>query len=201
MPLQTVRYRIFPKNPGAHLFEVTCVISAPDPAGQKLRLPAWIPGSYMIREFAKHIVQLKMQSGGRAVATLNPDHTWQCIRAWRQENCISTTPLGSGRAATSAPMVSSTARVSSSQYWGEKIEFTKWKSCPLRRRVSPLASRYCVKSAGAEPYGFGLYRADTYDELVDHPVEMGTFTLAQFEAVESSRHRYYRAPPLRSQAP
>jgi len=36
--------------------------------------------------------------------------------------------------------------------------------------------------SGAEPYGFGRYAAANYDELIDHPVEMGSFMLAHFEA-------------------
>jgi len=33
-----------------------------------------------------------------------------------------------------------------------------------------------------EAWGFGTFEADTYDALVDHPVEMGTFDLVGFEA-------------------
>ena len=36
--------------------------------------------------------------------------------------------------------------------------------------------------AGAKRYGFGWYEAANYDELIDHPVEMGTFELVSFEA-------------------
>ncbi len=56
--MPAVEYRIRPANPGAHLFEVTCTVAEPDPAGQVFSLPAWIPGSYMIREFARNIVSL-----------------------------------------------------------------------------------------------------------------------------------------------
>jgi predicted metalloprotease with PDZ domain len=35
---------------------------------------------------------------------------------------------------------------------------------------------------GARHLGFGGYRASDYDELVDHPVEMGEFTFVTFEA-------------------
>ena len=35
---------------------------------------------------------------------------------------------------------------------------------------------------GAEPFGFGRYRASNYDELIDHPVEMGRFDVVAFEA-------------------
>lgn len=38
--------------------------------------------------------------------------------------------------------------------------------------------------AGAEPYGFGDYQAVNYDELIDHPVVMGRFSLATFKACD-----------------
>ena len=34
----------------------------------------------------------------------------------------------------------------------------------------------------AEEFGFGLYQADDYDDLIDHPVEMGEFRQIRFEA-------------------
>ena len=60
-------YRIRPKNPGAHLFEVSLTVSEPDAAGQVFEMPAWIPGSYMIRDYARHIVQVRAESNGEAV--------------------------------------------------------------------------------------------------------------------------------------
>src|SRR5687768_6687169 len=53
-----VRYRITPQNPSAHLFEVELSIAKPDPAGQRLWLPVWIPGSYLVREFARQLVDV-----------------------------------------------------------------------------------------------------------------------------------------------
>jgi predicted metalloprotease with PDZ domain len=39
-----------------------------------------------------------------------------------------------------------------------------------------------LPEAGARRWGFGRYRARDYDELVDHPVDMGRFSRASFEA-------------------
>ena len=39
--------------------------TTPDPAGQRFRLPSWIPGSYLIREFARHFVTRARGSGRR----------------------------------------------------------------------------------------------------------------------------------------
>ncbi|HYM48657.1 MAG TPA: peptidase M61, partial [Burkholderiaceae bacterium] len=70
-------YAIRPASPAAHLFHVTCRVDQPDPQGQRFMLPVWIPGSYMIREFARHVVSIRAESGRRAVAIAKQDkHTW-----------------------------------------------------------------------------------------------------------------------------
>ena len=51
-----IRYSIIAHDPAAHLFTVTLTVDAPAADGQVFALPAWIPGSYMVREFARHIV-------------------------------------------------------------------------------------------------------------------------------------------------
>ena len=66
--LPPVHYRIFPRSPQAHLFEVTCTVTDPDPEGQRFALPAWIPGSYLIRDFARHVVSIRAQSGTQTAA-------------------------------------------------------------------------------------------------------------------------------------
>src|SRR5262245_12659820 len=73
----TIHYTIVPKNPAAHLFAVTVTVATPDPEGQIFSLPAWIPGSYMIREFARHIVQIRAEAKGKKVTLtkINKD-TW-----------------------------------------------------------------------------------------------------------------------------
>jgi len=74
----TVSYAIRPAQPGAHLFHVTVTVEAPDPEGQRFMLPAWIPGSYMIREFARHIVRISALSGENKVVLQKVDkHTWR----------------------------------------------------------------------------------------------------------------------------
>src|ERR1700744_2251789 len=77
--MKPIRYTIVPKQPAAHLFEVTVTVADPDPAGQRFMLPVWIPGSYMVREFARNIVTLRAVSdAGRKVRVEKIDkHTWQ----------------------------------------------------------------------------------------------------------------------------
>ena len=67
-PPVAVRYRITPANPRAHLFEVELEIETPAPEGQRLQLPVWIPGSYLVREFARNIVEISAKAAGEPVA-------------------------------------------------------------------------------------------------------------------------------------
>lgn len=76
---QPIRYSIAPKDLAAHLFEVSVTVADPDPAGQRFALPVWIPGSYLVREFARNIVTLAaFNDAGRKVRIAKTDkNTWQ----------------------------------------------------------------------------------------------------------------------------
>ena len=72
----TIRYTVTPR-PTAHKFDVVLHVASPSPEGQVLSLPAWIPGSYMIRDFAKHVVCFQAYSGGKPLRSVKRDkQTW-----------------------------------------------------------------------------------------------------------------------------
>ncbi len=73
-----LRYRLLPSDPAAHHFEVSCTVPQPAPDGQRFALPAWIPGSYLIREFARHVIAIRAEADGKAVRLKKLDkHSWQ----------------------------------------------------------------------------------------------------------------------------
>ncbi|HYP70240.1 MAG TPA: peptidase M61, partial [Variovorax sp.] len=75
--LPRIRYRVACADRHAHLFAVTLQIDAPA-AGQVVSLPAWIPGSYLVREFAKNLQGLGARQGRRAVSITQLDKaSWQ----------------------------------------------------------------------------------------------------------------------------
>ena len=72
------RYRIEPVDPAAHLFEVSLTVAEPHSDGQVFAMPAWIPGSYMIRDYARNVVAIRAESGGLDVALEKLDKSrWQ----------------------------------------------------------------------------------------------------------------------------
>jgi predicted metalloprotease with PDZ domain len=196
-----VHYRITPNNPAAHLFEVRCTITDPDPAGQRLSLPTWIPGSYLIRDFARHVVRVRAESDGRPVALTKVDSaTWASEPTQRPLTVVAEIYAWdlSVRAAhldTSRGYFNGTSvffRVHGREHLPCAVEIAAPPGDAGRRwRVATALRR-----DGAPPYGFGRYRADDYEELVDHPVEMGDFGLATFiacgvshDVVVTGRHR------------
>jgi predicted metalloprotease with PDZ domain len=182
-----VQYSIVPKDLAGHLFDVTVTVAAPAPDGQVFALPAWIPGSYMIREFARNVVRIRAESNGAEVALTKLDkHSWQAapvagpltlhyeVYAWdlsvRAAHLDQTHGFFNG--------TSVFLRVLGQEEVPHQVD--------IRRPADAAASTWRVATSlpelGAKRYGFGTYAAANYDELIDHPVEMGDFALATFKA-------------------
>jgi predicted metalloprotease with PDZ domain len=53
--LPAIQYTVWPADLHGHRFRVKLHITNPDANGQILQMPAWIPGSYLIRDFSKQI--------------------------------------------------------------------------------------------------------------------------------------------------
>ncbi|HJV07031.1 MAG TPA: PDZ domain-containing protein [Chromobacteriaceae bacterium] len=183
-----VRYSICPVAPVAHLFEVSLKVKHPAKEGQRFSLPAWIPGSYMIREFARHIVSMRARSGGKPVQLCQLDkHTWQAApvkgtltltyQVYAYDLSVRGAYLDQQRGFFNA----SSVFLAVEGYEGEGCEV---EICPP---ADPALSGWQVATSlpGLEvdkTSGFGRYLAANYDELLDHPVELGTFERVRFKA-------------------
>lgn len=182
-----VHYTIVPRDLAGHLFNVTATVAAPDPQGQVFSLPAWIPGSYMIREFARNIVRIRAESNGAAVALAKLDkHSWQAapvagpltlhyeVYAWdlsvRAAHLDQTHGFFNG--------TSVFLRIHGQEGTAHHVD--------IQRPADPATKNWRVATSlpelQAKRYGFGTYAAADYDELIDHPVEMGDFALGGFTA-------------------
>ncbi len=72
-----LHYQVRAHSLHAHLYAVTLTIHRPA-AQQRVSLPVWIAGSYLVREFAKHLQGLTAQQGQTAVAVTQLDKaSWQ----------------------------------------------------------------------------------------------------------------------------
>lgn len=188
--MKPIHYAIVPKDPAAHVFEVTLKIADPDAQGQRFMLPVWIPGSYMIREFARNIVTISAQSDatGRKVALRKIDkQTWEAapveggitltyeVYAWdlsvRAAHLDDAIGFFNGTSVFLFPFGREAVECRVQIQRPEGEQYADWRVATALR-----------EARGTRRYGFGEYRAANYDELVDHPVTLGRFELGRFEA-------------------
>ena len=181
------RYRIVPSDPNAHLFEVSCTVPDPDPGGQAFRLPAWSPGSYLIREFARHFVSVRAECAGAPVTVRKTAKD-----VWLAEPCRGALTLVAEVYAFD-PSVRAAYLDTTRAFFNGPCVFV-WpvghEDRPCELEILPPAGEtyrdWRVATAmprdGAKPFAFGRYRAANYDELIDHPVEIGRFDVVVFEA-------------------
>ena len=76
-PAAAISYRVQTRDPHTHLLDVTLTIAEPQ-VQQRVSLPVWIPGSYLVREFSKQLQHLTAQQGRTRLAATQLDKcTWQ----------------------------------------------------------------------------------------------------------------------------
>jgi predicted metalloprotease with PDZ domain len=185
--LPAIAYAIVPKDLAGHLFQVTLTVQSPAMDGQVFALPAWIPGSYMIREFARHIVRIRAEAGGKEVALTKLDkHSWRAapcdgaltleyeVYAW--DLSVRAAHLDQTHAFFNGTSVY--LRVLGQEHLPQQVD--------IQKPADPACATWRVATAlpelKAKRYGFGTYLAADYDELIDHPVEIGDFALTTFKA-------------------
>ncbi|MDO5623352.1 MAG: peptidase M61 [Pseudomonadota bacterium] len=194
-----IHYTVRADSLPGHRWAVELRIARPA-ARQRVSLPAWIPGSYLIREFTRHLSGLRASQGRAAL----PVH--QHDKAHWDIDCDPARPLvlryevhafdPSVRTAwldTQRGFFNGTSlllRVHGQETDAHALTLPAPAEAPdwhLATAMTPVRT---------DAQGFGRYRAASYEELVDHPVEMGTFWSGTFTAC-GVPHRFVvaGAPP------
>ncbi len=198
-----VRFTVLADKLNAHLFHITLTVKNPV-SNQALALPVWIPGSYLIREFAKNLQNLKARQGRRDIAVLQIDKArWQVqcdvkkplqvtYEIYALDNSVRTAWLDASRGFFNG--TSMFLRVEGQTESAHDLEVVAPRGDKNRANGWQVATALSPLKIGKN--GFGIYRAADYDELADCPVEMGTFWSGNFKAC-GVPHRFVvaGAPP------
>ncbi|GLQ30682.1 M61 family metallopeptidase [Litoribrevibacter albus] len=184
----SIRYTVELSEPYAHRFLVHLDIEQPAEQ-QTLRLPAWIPGSYMIRDFAKNVVELQaidVATEQRLTVEKQDKSTW-LIQTNQKAIRVSYIVYAWDLSVRSAHFDQTHAYFNGTSLF---LEVIGQEDQPCLLDIPTPSYAYCsdwkvatsLKPVDHDRYQFGLYHADNYDDLIDHPVEISDFTLASFEA-------------------
>ncbi len=196
-----VRYQIEISDPVAHLLKINCVIETSQ-SPQQFRLPSWIPGSYMIRDFAKHVIEFHAadQEGKELLARKVDKSTWEVdakggyikltyfVYAWdlsvRGAHCDQTHAFFNG----TSVFLEVLGQAEQACLLGLKApEFKEGKHWSVATSMSSAPED--ISDNPAEIYGFGDYYCENYDELIDHPFEIADLECKTFY-IEGVRHDF-----------
>ncbi len=163
-----------------HHFRVTLRVPRPS-ALQGFALPVWIPGSYLVREFARHLSQLQAWQGGEALAVEQRDKSsWQVRCSGRGALTLRYRVYAFDTSVRGAFLDASRGFFNGSSLL---LRVDGRAAEPHRLTIGRLPAGWSVATAMAPARPAGrVFDAADYDELVDHPVALGRFWQGSFDA-------------------
>lgn len=164
-----------------HAWQVTLRIASPA-AMQVLSLPVWIPGSYLVREFARHLSRLVAEQGGRPVPVTPRDKASWIVACAPGSELVVRYEVHALDTSVRSAWLDETRGFFNGTSVCLRVEGAE--QGPHRLALCGLAPGWQVAtSLPAEPGAGELHHlAADYDELIDHPVELGAFWRGAFEA-------------------
>lgn len=181
------RYRVCPVAPHAHLFEVAIWIDTPPDGPLTFSLPAWIPGSYMIRDFARHLVSIAaytVADSAPLILTKLDKQTWTLDPAGA--SCRLVYRVYAWELSVRAAHLDHTHAYFNGPALLLRVHGLDHLPCELELLPPPadLGAHWQVATSlqpsAVDAHGFGRYVAEDYADLIDHPVEMGAVKMLTF---------------------
>lgn len=186
-----IAFTVSMPKPHTHMLEVEVRINrragVPVPAEERLMMPVWTPGSYLIREFERHVQDFAAtDAAGNALQweKLNKN-TWRVVtkglaewrasyRVYANELSVRTNQLNSDHA-----------------FWNNAallMYLEGFLSAPSTLHVLAPQPWKVATGLPVEPGPKNTFRAENFDILYDSPVEVSNFKTLSFE-VKGVPHR------------
>lgn len=162
----------------SHHYLVELSFTAIDP-NMELSLPVWIPGSYMVREFSKDLSIQGVTQGQRPVV-----HEQLSKNQWRIKNLeIGSSVFVTYRVYTYEFGIRTAFLDHTRGYFNPTSLCLLVKGCensPHSVLFDKIPEKWQIIS-GLQKNNTNSFSATNYDELIDSPFELGTYTQLSFE--------------------
>lgn len=187
----TIHYTIDLARRCEHYFVVKLALQSISTGILEFRMPAWIPGSYMIRDYARNVVELNAFVDGNSVISRKSDK-----QTWEIEVSPGTVTIEYVVYAYDTSVRGAHIDVNHAYFNGVCIFLVPSNyeddECILDIKTDTIPPSWSVAIALTGPEGndSGVYRyrADNYSELIDSPCEIAEQAWCEFE-VGSVKHR------------
>lgn len=183
-----IAYTVSMSKPATHLLEVEMRLKwtqMPDKA--ELKMPVWTPGSYLVREYARHVQDFAVREGsGRPLA-------WRKINknTWQIDSKGSVELVATYRVYSNELTVRTNELNDEHAFWNNAalLMFPKGQlAAPSTLKVMPFGDWKIatgLPSVAGQP---NTFRAQNFDILYDSPFEVSNFNEITF-TVQGKPHR------------
>ncbi|MDJ0617954.1 MAG: M61 family metallopeptidase [Calothrix sp. MO_192.B10] len=180
--LPQIHYQVAMPQPATHLFEVTLHIqNVPSPI-LDLKLPVWTPGSYLVREYAKHLQDF-------TAVTANKTLPWHKVSKnhWQVNTDNVSEVTIKYRIFANELSVRTNHLDSSHGYFNGAALFLRVlgeEKQPIRVTIIPANDQWQITTALPQISDQNhTFLAADFDTLVDSPFEIGTHQLHHFQVM------------------
>jgi predicted metalloprotease with PDZ domain len=180
----SIHYQVAMPNPQSHLFEVTLSVRGWQSTQLDLKLPVWTPGSYLVREYARHLQDFSADTGNG-----NSPLIWRKISKnhWQIETADTTEITVRYRVFANELTVRTNHLDATHGYFNGAALFffiLGGEHQPIRVTIVPPQADWRVTtSLPAVPQENHTFEAADFDTLVDSPFEIGSHQVYDFEVL------------------
>ena len=176
-----IHYQVAIREPKTHLFEVTLWIQGWQAPVLDLKMPVWTPGSYLVREYSKHLQDFKASTTNQQPLTarkLSKNH-------WQVETLhVSEVEVSYRIYANELTVRTNHLDETHGYFNGAALFFylPGFEQQPIRVTiVPPQADWQTVTPLPQVSEQANTFEAEDFDTLVDSPFEIGLHQLYEFE--------------------
>lgn len=179
----TLEYQVAILQPSSHLFDVMLRVTGWQLSTLDLKLPVWTPGSYLVREYAKHLQEFRAYDGDETPLK------WRKISKnhWQVETEGLSTLIVRYRIFAAELTVRTNHLDSTHGYFNGGAVFFRlpeFEKTPIRVRIVPPQPEWRVTTLlPAVAESTNTFEAADFDTLVDSPFEIGTHRSYYFEVL------------------
>ena len=172
-----ITYTLTP-DPKAHQWHITLKFQNPSDSSAVLKLPNWVPGSYLIRDFSRHIITISAECDGQPAAlSQTAKNIWQTSPKsghWVIRYIVYAFDL-SVRGSfldTNRGFFDGSCLFFSIEGRLKDTHSLSFNDLPKEWRIATSMPRT----------GSNAFQTASYHDLIDHPVELGNIEFLDFEA-------------------
>lgn len=172
-----IHYKIAP-SPLDHEWHILLKFTQDNDFPIEISLPNWVPGSYLIRDFSRHITSIHASCNGTSMPleqiAKNRWHTAAVRGEWQIRYTVYAFDLS-----VRGSFLTTERGFFDGSCLFLKIEGTE--TLPHRLELTGIPPEWRIATTLPET-GRLVFQTASYDELIDRPVEMGLIEFLDFEA-------------------